>query len=366
MSIFPEKDGKGWTGRWTCDVQVKGQRFKATLANMQEAEDYERYCKKHGQAPGTTGGLLFREVAEMCKAAGGPRGVWHDGRDRSMIDRLNFVLTTRLGDMPIKAIGSKHLLDFVTEMRRRPASLSGGGVITRPGTQPRKQSTINRYLDAISAVFTFAHNYTPKLVDEKLKMPKVREIAGRTAILAEEQEAALCRWMVEQGHGIVATCVRFLTTTGLRRGEFEKLSREQIMHDHIVLFADQTKTNSCRKVFLPPEMAREMRAIVATGARPRVDHLAKVFKRAVRALGYSTELCIHSLRHTAITRMLQRGANIKDVQEIAGHSLITTTQRYAHSDDDHKREVAQKLSGTSWDFAGSSTEVPHTQKAKLH
>jgi len=58
-------------------------------------------------------------------------------------------------------------------------------------------------------------------------------------------------------------------------------------------------------------------------------------------------------------------ANIKDVQEIAGHSLITTTQRYEHSDDDHKRQVAQKLPRTSWDLSEKRTQIPDTQNTNV-
>jgi integrase len=51
----------------------------------------------------------------------------------------------------------------------------------------------------------------------------------------------------------------------------------------------------------------------------------------------------HCLRHTYISSMVEAGVDLKTVQELAGHSVITLTQRYAHSSPDQKRRAINKL-----------------------
>ncbi|MES9198392.1 site-specific tyrosine recombinase XerD [Cutibacterium acnes] len=65
-----------------------------------------------------------------------------------------------------------------------------------------------------------------------------------------------------------------------------------------------------------------------------------VIRRAGEAAGLDVEhLSPHSLRHSYATHLLDGGADVRVVQELLGHSSVTTTQIYTLVSADHLREV---------------------------
>lgn len=65
----------------------------------------------------------------------------------------------------------------------------------------------------------------------------------------------------------------------------------------------------------------------------------QVLHRAGEAAGIEAEVSPHTLRHTFATHLLDGGADIRVVQELLGHSSVTTTQIYTLVTAEHLREV---------------------------
>lgn len=72
---------------------------------------------------------------------------------------------------------------------------------------------------------------------------------------------------------------------------------------------------------------------------PRGIQLA--MRRHLRLFGERTGLKVHSLRHTFATHLLDAGADLRAVQELLGHSSLSTTQVYTHTSIERLKRVYQ-------------------------
>ena len=79
-----------------------------------------------------------------------------------------------------------------------------------------------------------------------------------------------------------------------------------------------------------------------TGRRLTTRSVARMLEKYLRQTGLDTRTTPHTLRHSFATHLLDRGADIRSVQELLGHKSLVTTQIYTHVSTTGLREAYER------------------------
>jgi integrase/recombinase XerC len=92
------------------------------------------------------------------------------------------------------------------------------------------------------------------------------------------------------------------------------------------------------------------------GGRLTARSVGRLVKKYTRDTGIFRKISPHSLRHTFATHLLDAGADIREIQEMLGHSSLSTTQRYTHVSMGKLMEVYDKAHPRSFRNAGRKSK----------
>ena len=78
------------------------------------------------------------------------------------------------------------------------------------------------------------------------------------------------------------------------------------------------------------------------GTRLTTRSVNRVLKKYILKTGLRGKISPHTLRHTFATHLLNRGADLRSVQELLGHEHLSTTQIYTHVTTERMKEVYKR------------------------
>ena len=136
--------------------------------------------------------------------------------------------------------------------------------------------------------------------------------------------------------------VELLYGTGLRVGEAKRLDRQDIDFVASTVHVRFGKGGKERLVPMGPPLADALRRwfeasldggpavfLNARGGRLSERSMRTIAKKAGAAVDIGG-VHPHALRHSFATHLLDRGADLRAIQELLGHASLSTTQRYTH------------------------------------
>ncbi|MGD2072261.1 MAG: tyrosine-type recombinase/integrase [Candidatus Thorarchaeota archaeon] len=153
--------------------------------------------------------------------------------------------------------------------------------------------------------------------------------------------------------------LEILFSTGIRIGELANLDIEDVnlndksilifgkgRKERIVLISSFEVLKVIKKyLMLRKNIQSKSKALFLNkyGKRLSIYSIEYVFQKYCKKAKIKNHYTPHCLRHTMATMLLSNGADIRAVQEILGHSCITTTQIYTKVSLEHKKKVLMKF-----------------------
>lgn len=268
------------------------------------------------------------------------------GRNIHSKDRhLKRHLIPFFGAMQLDKITSFDVQRFV-QLRLSQHSQAGGDHRTVRSDKSVSPGSVNRELATLSHLFTMAEEW--EWTRKRPRIRRLREGAGRTTYLSQEQAQRLLT--ATTGH--LRLFVLIGLSTAMRRSEILSLRWENVDSDRRLIYLPRAKAGP-REVPMTKALADHLREYPKTSPwlfpsqRSKTGHLLAIegiYRRAVASVGMDPKQVVrHTLRHSAVTHLVQAGVDLPTVMRVSGHRSVKMIMRYAHQDDAHVRQAMDKL-----------------------
>lgn len=239
---------------------------------------------------------------------------------------------SKIGSESVAAISKRRILRHREILAREEV---------RPGRQ-RSPATVNRYLSALSALYTWA--LKKGWIDHHplRGISPMSEGEGRVRYLSDDDRERLLDSCLECGGVNLHALATLAISTGARRGELLGLrwSDIDLRSGSVVLGTGKSSTRRTLPLAGPAiDTLRPLAKVRRIGGDEvfadrsgRVAFPRRAWEAAVRDAEID-DFRFHDLRHSAAAYLAQGGASLAEIAEFLGHRSLQAVQRYAHLTD---------------------------------
>lgn len=229
------------------------------------------------------------------------------------------------------------------------------------------KSTVNREMGILK------HTFNKGIEWNKCKENPVTKIK-----FYSEKENARTRYLEQQEKvNLLNACplptkrvVFFALNTGMRQGEILNLKWQDVDYKANVIRIRHTKAGKPRFVPINSELVDMLKSMPSISeyvfgsgksGMPKWGLYRNFFEKALRVVGIS-DFCFHDLRHTFASDLVMKGADLKTISELLGHSTMRMTERYSHLSPAHKLVAVEMLPKGLMCYAGVTLEKEFVQR----
>lgn len=351
-------------GIYAINVMVDGQRIHRVVGRESDgttrtqAEDYVNKVRQEAKndrlalPKGRKTALSFREAARCYLA----RMEENDAHDLSMKRcRLNKHLIPFFGDTPLSRITTLDIERYKKHRLAKPAQRGRKKDGTPVYVGDTKPSTVNRELAVLSHLFNKAVEWG-LIAQAVARIRRFKEDSGRISYLTVEQAAKLVEAATHDQNLHIHPFIVIGLETGMRRMEILSIRREHVDVDRRIIYIPKAKAGA-REQPITANLSTFLRGYIdglpkdqqwlfasPTSKTGHVLDIRKAFRRTVAVAGMNPDVVVrHTLRHTAITHLVQAGVDLPTIKRISGHKTLLMVERYAHANGDHIRAAMNRL-----------------------
>lgn len=354
-------------GVFTVNIMVDGQRIHRVVGRESDgttrtqAEEFIARAKSDAKndrlalPKGRKIALTFKDAAEryLERLAEG------DGKDLKMkTARLQHHLIPFFGATALSKVTSfdlerykKHRLNSDVMVRPR------GKVIETSRMDGKKVTvaTINRELAVLSHLYSKAIDWE-WIKHRPFKINRSKEAQTRIIYLTQDQAERLKHHAMLDRNPQVYPFTLIALGTSMRKMEILRLKKSDLDLERRVIWINKAKAGAREQPItddLAEYLAKYLEQLsggfdwLFTSVTAKDGHtvdVRKAFRRAVEAAGLDPDKIVrHTLRHTAITHLVQAGVDLPTVKRISGHKTLAMVERYSHQNGSHIQEAMDKL-----------------------
>lgn len=206
------------------------------------------------------------------------------------------------------------------------------------------QATVNRELATLSHILRRAQKWGFIKADALPDIVKGVEPRKAIVVLTDADAENLLRSAAADADDRLAMFVAFGLNTAMRHSEMTQVRYDQVDWSSRRIFVPKAKAGQREQPVTPALLsiieARRVKEPSSEwvfpsrnphGPHPHRLSMAKSFKRSVIRAGLDpTKVTPHTMRHTAITRLVRAGVDLPTIQRISGHKTLAMVLRYVH------------------------------------